>query len=84
MSLHMQASPAANPLDVMEQIVSANEWSFDRRSDAEMAAEAPGKWCDYVAVFQLVRRNLGNAFHLHVRSQGARRLAVLHSTSCWR
>jgi len=45
------ATPAANPLDVMEQIVSANEWVFDRRSDAEMAAEAPGKWCDYGLYF---------------------------------
>ena len=42
---------AANPLDVMEQIVAANEWVFDRRSDAEMAAEAPGKWCDYGLYF---------------------------------
>ena len=38
---------AANPLDVVEQIVASNEWAFDRRSDGEMAAEAPGKWCDY-------------------------------------
>ena len=40
-----------NPLDVMEQIISANEWAFDRRSDYEMAAEAPGKWCDYGLYF---------------------------------
>jgi hypothetical protein len=37
----------ANPLDLMEQIVTANDWIFDRRSDSEMAAEAPGRWCDY-------------------------------------
>jgi hypothetical protein len=42
---------AHNPLDVVEQIVSANEWAFDRRSDSEMAAEAPGKWCDYGLYF---------------------------------
>ncbi len=42
---------AANPLDVLEQIVAANEWAFDRRSDSEMAAEAPGKWCDYGLYF---------------------------------
>jgi hypothetical protein len=42
---------SANPLDVMEQIVSANDWVFDRRSDSEMAAEAPGKWCDYGLYF---------------------------------
>ena len=35
----------ANPLDLMEQIVTANDWLFDRRSDTEMAAEAPGRLC---------------------------------------
>ena len=42
---------AANPLDIMEQIISANDWAFDRRSDSEMAAEAPGRWCDYGLYF---------------------------------
>ena len=42
---------ATNPLDVLEQIVAANEWAFERRSDGEMAAEAPGKWCDYGLYF---------------------------------
>ena len=40
-----------NPLDIMEQIVTANDWAFDRRNEAEMAAEAPGKWCDYGLYF---------------------------------
>ena len=38
---------AANPLDIMEQIVTANDWIFDRRGEGEMVAEAPGRWCDY-------------------------------------
>ncbi len=42
---------AANPIDVIEQIISSNEWVFDRRSEGEMAAEAPGKWCDYGLYF---------------------------------
>ena len=42
---------SANPLDVVEQIVAANEWAFDRRSESEMAAEAPGKWCNYGLYF---------------------------------
>lgn len=42
---------AANPLDVIEQIVAANDWAFDRRSESEMAAEAPGRWCDYGLYF---------------------------------
>lgn len=40
-----------NPLDVVEQVVAANEWAFDRRSESEMAAEAPGRWCDYGLYF---------------------------------
>ena len=50
--LHTTASErSTNPLDMMEQIVAANDWVFDRRSDSEMAAEAPGKWCDYGLYF---------------------------------
>jgi len=41
----------ANPLDVVEQVVSANDWAFDRRSEDEMAVEVPGKWCDYSLYF---------------------------------
>jgi hypothetical protein len=50
-SLASSYEPSANPLDIMEQIVTANEWEFDRRSDTEMAAEAPGQWCDYGLFF---------------------------------
>ncbi len=46
-SLHMDRDRSSNPLDILEQIIAANEWAFERRSDGEMAAEAPGKWCDY-------------------------------------
>jgi hypothetical protein len=54
-SLTTSFDNAANPLDVMEQIVAANEWEFDRRSDSEMAAEAPGHWCDYALFFNWSR-----------------------------
>ena len=40
-----------NPLDIIEQIIASNEWSFDRRCDSEIAAEAPGKWCNYGLYF---------------------------------
>ena len=39
-SLTTSIETAANPRDVREQIVAANEWAFDRRSESEMAAEA--------------------------------------------
>ncbi|HVZ08995.1 YbjN domain-containing protein [Rhodopila sp.] len=50
-SLSTSHDVAANPLDIMEQIIAANEWEFDRRSESEMAAEAPGNWCDYGLYF---------------------------------
>nr|WP_294549404.1 YbjN domain-containing protein [uncultured Rhodopila sp.] len=50
-SLSSAVDNAANPLDIMEQIVAANDWVFDRRSESEMAAEAPGHWCDYGLYF---------------------------------
>ena len=42
---------SANPLDIIEQIIASNEWVFERRNDSEIAAEAPGKWCDYGLYF---------------------------------
>ena len=52
MSMTAQShDPATNPLDTIEQIVIANDWACDRRSDCEMAAEAPGRWCDYGLYF---------------------------------
>jgi hypothetical protein len=51
LSLHTAVPSAANPLDILEQIVTANDWVFDRRTDEEMAAEAPGQWCDYGLYF---------------------------------
>ena len=50
-SLATSYEPSTNPLDILEQIVTANEWDFDRRSASEMAAEAPGQWCDYGLFF---------------------------------
>src|SRR6185437_13341303 len=44
-------SAAANPLDLVEQFVAANEWPFDRRNEEEIAVEVPGKWCDYSLYF---------------------------------
>ena len=46
-SLQLDRDRSTNPLDILEQIIASNEWAFERRSDGEMAAEAPGKWCDY-------------------------------------
>jgi hypothetical protein len=41
----------ANPLDVVEEIVSANGWLFDRATSQELYAEMTGDWCGYRLCF---------------------------------
>ena len=50
-----QSDQTANPLDIVEQVISSNDWLFDRRSDCEIAAEVPGRWCDYGLYFSWSR-----------------------------
>lgn len=63
----------ANPLDIVEQVIAANNWAFDRRTDSEMAAEAPGKWCDYGLYFSWSREisamHFTCAFDMKVREK---------------
>src|ERR1700754_896356 len=40
-----------NPLDVMEELVNANEWRYDRSTDEEMIVEFTGQWCEYRMFF---------------------------------
>jgi hypothetical protein len=75
------SSGNANPLDLMEQIVGNYEWAFDRRSSAEMAAEAPGKWCDYGLYFawshELSAMHFTCAFDLKTPQENRRSLHEL-------
>ncbi|MDD3446655.1 MAG: YbjN domain-containing protein [Zavarzinia sp.] len=36
-----------DPIDLIEQIVAANEWPFDRAGDGELSVAVNGSWCDY-------------------------------------
>ena len=40
-----------NPIDLVEEIVSANEWTHDRASEEELVVEISGRWCDYRLYF---------------------------------
>ncbi len=51
----------ANPIDLVEEIVQANEWAHDRASDEEMVIEISGRWCDYRLLFVWQREM--NALH---------------------
>lgn len=48
---YFEDTTLSNPLDVVEQIVEYNDWTFDRRNDQEMAVQVPGSWCDYSLYF---------------------------------
>ena len=52
---------SANPIDLVEEIVQANEWPHDRSSDEEMVVEIQGRWCDY-RLFFVWQREM-NALH---------------------
>ncbi|MFC1673310.1 YbjN domain-containing protein [Pseudomonadota bacterium] len=43
--------PEHHPLDVVERTVGLYEWQSERSCDTEIAAQAPGKWCDYSLYF---------------------------------
>src|SRR5260370_9584471 len=44
-------TPATNPIDLVEEIVQANEWAHDRANDAAMVAQVSGRWCEYRMFF---------------------------------
>lgn len=45
--LQQDVASASNPLDLLEELVSANEWAHDRSSDQELVVQVTGQWCDY-------------------------------------
>lgn len=57
--LHEERGGQPNPLDLLEELVGANDWTFDRASDSELMVEIEGKWCGYYLLF-LWREDLGS------------------------
>ena len=53
-----EQTPASNPLDILEDIVNANEWLFDRSNDDELIVELAGRWCHY-RMFFVWQREIG-------------------------
>ena len=48
----------SNPLDILEDIVTANEWMFERSNDDELIVELAGRWCHY-RMFFVWQREIG-------------------------
>ena len=40
-----------NPIDLVQEIVAANDWAHDRASEEELVVEISGRWCDYRLYF---------------------------------
>lgn len=43
--------PEINPLDCVEEVLSANNWVFNRMTDDELMVQVSGKGCDYRVFF---------------------------------
>jgi len=57
-SVHSTHDLHSNPLDILEEIVAANEWLFDRTNDDELIVELAGRWCHY-RMFFVWQREIG-------------------------
>jgi len=47
----VEAGVHHNPLDIIEEIVVANEWLFERNTNDELIVELSGRWCHYRLFF---------------------------------
>jgi hypothetical protein len=73
----------ANPVDVIEQIASLNDWTFERAGDDEITVSISGSWSDYHVSFSWMEEreaiHLACAFDLKVPE--ARKLEVMRLLS---
>jgi hypothetical protein len=83
-------SPQGNPIDLVEEIVLANEWAHDRTSEEEMVAEVSGRWCDYRLFFvwqeEISAMHFSAAFDMKVpkgRRQPVYELLALINEKLW-
>ena len=49
--LQEREATAPNPLDLVEEMVGANDWPFQRASESELMVEVDGRWCGYYLYF---------------------------------
>ncbi len=89
-SVWLEKTQTSHPLDVIEQVVVAREWMFDRNADSEMAARVPGSWCDYSMYFSwneaIGALHFSLAFDLRVpgkRTAAARELLAMINERMW-
>ena len=47
----VEFSRESNPVDIVEQVASFNDWAFDRNSDDEIFIDVRGLWAQYFVSF---------------------------------
>lgn len=47
----LSETDGSHPIDLVERVVHAHQWTFERLGEDELAAEAAGRWCDYRLFF---------------------------------
>ena len=79
-----------NPLDVVERIAAANDWSFERAGDDEITIVVAGRWSDYQISFtwmvNIEALHLACAFDLKVpdrRRSEVQQLTSLVNEQLW-
>lgn len=80
----------SNPVDMIEQIASLQDWPFERASEDELTLCVCGKWCDYHVSLNwrddLESLHLASAFDLRVpqnRQAEMHRLLVQINEQLW-
>lgn len=80
----------SNPLDLVEDIVAANQWPYDRGGDDELTLTVGGTWCEYHLCFtwrdDYQALHLSCAFEARVpdhRQQAAFELLSLINQQMW-
>jgi hypothetical protein len=80
----------ANPLEVVERLASANDWSFERAGDDEITILVRGKWTDYQVsftwMFDIEALHVACAFEFKVPDRSrpdAQQLIALINEQLW-
>ena len=68
----------SNPLDLLEELISAHNWACERHSDSELLADIRGRWCDYhlYCAWQEEASAIFFSCHFDVRVPDMKRLQV--------
>jgi hypothetical protein len=88
--LEVAIDSRANPLEIVEDVASLNDWSFERAGDDEITILAKGSWTDYQISFtwmtEIEALHLACAFEMKIpdaRKAEVQRLIALVNEQMW-